>query len=137
MSISEDVIKSVLAEVLGDSVDLSKVKLRIRINKGEWRLIDTSTGRVLALVVPTASGENQIEFEVTDPNGQVIVVEREVLVEGTPEAEAYIAQAAADEGDSLWQWLLLVLGGAAAVILAGSTLRRRTRSTSTQDSTVV
>lgn len=137
VSISEDVIKSVLAEVLGDSFDLGKVKLRIRINKGEWRLIDTSTGRVLALVVPAASGENQIEFEVTDPNGQVIVVEREVLVEGTPEAEAYIAQAAADDGDSLWQWLLLVLGGAAGVILVGLALRRRSRSTSTQDSTVV
>ncbi|MEY4158780.1 MAG: hypothetical protein RL743_1275, partial [Actinomycetota bacterium] len=130
VSISEDVIKSVLAEVLGDSVDLSKVKLRIRINKGEWRLIDTSTGRVLALVVPAASGENQIEFEVTDPNGQVIVVEREVLVEGTPEAEAYIAQAAADDDSSVPSWLVpavsaALLGAFALVIVAGR--RRRTR----------
>jgi hypothetical protein len=58
----------------------------------------------------------------------VIVVEREVLVEGTPEAEAY--QAAADDDSSVPSWLVpavsaALLGAFALVIVAGR--RRRTR----------
>ena len=60
----------------------------------------------------------------------MIVVEREVLVEGTPEAEAYIAQAAADDDSSVPSWLVpavsaALLGAFALVIVAGR--RRRTR----------
>ena len=128
VSIGEDVIKSVLSQVLGDSVDLTKVTLRVRINKGEWQLIDTSTGRVIALVLPAQTGDNQIEFEVTDADGEVIVVQRQVLVEGTPEAAAYTSELAADaDGGSPWTWLLVALAGLGGVFLLGVTLRRRQR----------
>ena len=88
ISIGDDIISSVIGQVLGGSYDLSKIKLRLRVNKGVWQAIDTSTGRVLAVVVPAQEGSNQLDFEVTDEDGRVVVVQREVLVEGTPEAVA-------------------------------------------------
>jgi hypothetical protein len=129
VSIGEDVIESVLAEVLGEDADLSKVRLRIRVNKGSWQVIDTSTGRVLAVVVPSEVGENQIEFEVTDENGERIVVQRKVLVEGTPEAVAYLTQMdmSTDDGAPFWVWLLAASATLFAVFLLGLLLRRRSR----------
>jgi len=107
---------------------LSKVKVRLRINKSEWQLVDTSTGKVIAVVAPIQTGENQIEFEVTDENGETVVVQRKVLVEGTPEAAAYVeSQSPVDSSDSSW-WRLLIVVVAVAVaawLVVVATRRRR------------
>ena len=130
ISIGEDVISGVLAEVLGESFDLSKVKVRLRINKSEWQLVDTSTGNVIAVVAPVQTGENQIEFEVTDENGETVVVQRKVLVEGTPEATAYVeSQSPVDSSDSSWwRFLLVVVAVAVAAWLVVVATRRRRQS---------
>lgn len=130
ISIGEDVISGVLAEVLGESFDLSKVKVRLRINKSEWQLVDTSTGKVIAVVAPVQTGENQIEFEVTDEDGETVVVQRKVLVEGTPEATAYVeSQSPVDSSDSSWwRFLLVVVAVAVAAWLVVVATRRRRQS---------
>jgi len=120
-------------EVLGDSVDLSTVRIRLRINKGKWQVIDTSTGKVIAVVAPAESGKNQLDFEVTDENGKTVVVQREILVEGTPEAAAYIAEDAATPTNETSRWPLAIVAMAIGVLLASLLLlwRRRRRDSST------
>jgi len=132
ISIGEELISSVLTDVLGDAVDLSKVKVRLRINKGEWQIVDTSTGKVLAVVVPAQAGENQIDFEVTDENGQTVVVQREILVEGTPEAIAFTEaeESSSDSGGRWWPVALVVVAVLAALWLIVLVVRRRRKQES-------
>lgn len=131
ITIGESQIRSVIKDVLGN-IDISKVKLRVRINKGPWSLVDTSAGAIPSIPLSVDAGTNSVEFEITPEGGEPIVVLREVLVEGTPEAAAYKAalDSSTDNRVSLLKWLVAALGGLALVALIGAALGRRRRDDS-------
>lgn len=136
ISIGDDVIRSVLTDVLGGSMDLSKIRLRLRVNKGSWQVVDTSSGDVIAVVLPSQSGENEVEFEVTDEEGRTVVVQRQVYVEGSPQAVAYAANVASgpDSAGSVRRWIILLVVALGAVYLIGVGTRRRKKGETTRSS---
>ena len=124
VSVTDDQIKSVVTGVLGNGVDLSKIKLRVRINQGKWIPVDTTNGQIDSIDLPAEAGANNIEFEITPEGGEPIVVQRQVLVEGSAEAVAYTESNSDSGGSWPWPWVLVAVGLGVVVALVGRRKRR-------------
>jgi hypothetical protein len=75
------------------------------------------------------SGANNFEFEITPEGGEPIVGQRQILVEGSDEAVAYIASVSNSSSNrSSWIWVVCtsaVVAGSMMLFFAGRRRRRR------------